>query len=123
MGDTLLGETFRNMNISDEEVKEVLAAQEANGSNAYDSANEMPEIQPGNLAIVELFFTVGKYWERAGMEAIQLCLDPVKVETRANKLVWYKRLDDPTQELLWYGLDIMENACLSAWSEHRKLNE
>lgn len=120
MSDTLLGETFRNMNVSDEEVKEALSAQEAMRNSANDSADKMPEIQPGNLAIVELFFTVGKYWERAGMEAIQLCLDPVKVETRANKLVWYKRLDDPTQELLWYGLDIMENACLTAWSEQRK---
>jgi len=119
----LLGETFRGMQVSEEEIKEVLAAQEANGSNAVESASKMPEVQPGNLAIVELFFAVGKYWERAGMEATRLCLDPLKVEARASKLRWYKSLDDEAIELIWQGLDIMESACLTTWSEHKKNNE
>lgn len=123
MSDTLLGETLKGMNVSDDEISAVLIAQASASANTTACKNAMPDIQPGNLATVELFFVVGKYWERAGMEAIQLCLDPVKVECRANKLVWYKTLTPLLQERLWDGLDIMENACLNAWAEHRKTNE
>ena len=118
-----MGETLREMNISEAEIKEIQLAQESNGSNDDDSANKKPDVQPGNLAIVELFFTVERYWERVGMEAIQLYLDPLKVEARASKLSWYKTLDDQTMELLWHGLDIMEKACLATWAEHKKVNE
>jgi hypothetical protein len=122
MNDTLLGETLKSMGVDDEEIKEVIITQKAD-RNAEDDSHKMPDVQPANLAIVELFLTVAKYWERAGMEAIQLYLDPLKVEARASKLVWYKTLDDHMKELLWFGLDMMENTCLTTWAEHKKRND
>ena len=100
------------MGLSQPEIDEALAAQSSNDQDDI-------EIQPGNWLTVALFFTVCRYWVRAGMEGRPVHLDPLRVEARANKLVWYKSLDDESMERLWAGLEVMELACLSAWREKK----
>ncbi|WP_085299250.1 hypothetical protein [Cognaticolwellia mytili] len=116
MGDNEFIETLRHMKVDESEIKEIIAQQQRDN----EQHDEALEIQPGNALIVHLFFIVAKYWERVGMEATPLYLDPVKVEARASKLAWYKQLDDEALELLWNGLDIMEMACSKVWSTQRE---
>lgn len=95
---------------SENDVKEVL-------SNTKHRESSEPQllIQPANYLIVNAFFAVCKYWDRAGMEAIRVSLDPIKVNMRLSKFTWYKTLSDSGMEKLWEGLDVMEQECLSVW--------
>lgn len=114
MAQETFSQTLQAMGASDDDIAQAVQQQ-------YQQPNhqQWPEIQPANYLIVALFFTVAKYFERAGMEATPICLDPVKVEARASKLTWYQQLDAPSMETLWYGLDVMENECLLAWQQQK----
>jgi len=120
MGKDTFAKTLESMGVSSEDIAKAITAQYPSSAKAQD---ELPEIQPANTIIVQLFFIVAKYWERIGMEATPICLDPIKVEARASKLRWYRGLDDKTLELVWEGLDVMETACLQAWHEQREANK
>jgi hypothetical protein len=116
MGKDSFTKTLESMDASAEEIRQAVAVQFAE----QQSSEKIPDIQPANFLIVELFFNVAKFFDRVGMEATPICLDPLKVETRAAKNRWYKQLDEQSMETLWHGLDVMENECLSAWYKQRQ---
>jgi len=116
MGKDTFTQTLKNIGASAAEISQAVTAQYPQ----QQDNEQIPDIQPANYLIVELFFSVAKYFERVGMEATPVCLDPLKVETRASKIAWYKKLDEKSMETLWYGLDVMESECLQAWSQQRE---
>lgn len=117
MGKDTFTQTLKNIGASAEEISQAVAVQYPQ----HEQNNEyIPDIQPANYLIVELFFTVAKYFNRVGMEATPVCLDPLKVEARASKIAWYKQLDETSMETLWHGLDVIESECLIAWHEQRE---
>ena len=54
------------------------------------------------------------------MEGQKVGLDPVMVEARASKIVWYQELDAHTKEWVWRGLDVMANMCIKTWHDEKK---
>jgi len=120
MGKESFAKTLESMGVSSDDIAQAIKVQFPLSDEDQD---KFPEIQPANVIIVQLFFLVAKYWERIGMEAIAVCLDPIKVESRASKLRWYKQLDDDALELIWDGLDVMETACLQAWHKQREVKK
>jgi len=116
MGKDTFTQTLENIGANAAEINQAVTAQYPQ----QQDKEQVPDIQPANYLIVELFFSVAKYFDRVGMEATPVCLDPLKVEARASKLRWYKQLDEASMETLWHGLDVMESECLSAWHEQRE---
>jgi len=107
-------QALENMGIDDAQISQVIEEQ-----TAVKQPGTMPDIQPANLLIVSLFFSVFRYWCRAGMEAQPIYLDPVAIETRASKLVWYQGLEAEEKQRVWDGLEVMENTCLKVWAEQK----
>jgi len=104
-----LEQTLQSMGIAQEEINEVLIAQ--------DQQNEdMPLIQPGNVLTVYFFNKVQRYWHRVGMEATPCYLDIAMIEARARKISWYRQLSNEASELLWEGMDILEHAFLATYN-------
>jgi hypothetical protein len=107
--------TFIENGASPEQIASIRQAQK--NQRKLDAA---PEIQPANVLIVVLFHTVAQYWIMAGMEGQRIALDPVMVETRASKILWYQKLDKRSMEIVWQGLDVMARACTAVWNEQKK---
>jgi hypothetical protein len=115
MDDDELLATFAQNGVSPEQLAIIRQTQKS-----QQKLNAVPEVQPANLLIVTLFHTVAQYWIMAGMEGQRIALDPVMVETRASKILWYQELDKRSMELVWQGLDVMARTCATVWKEQKQ---
>lgn len=107
-------DALKEMGIDEAEIDAAIREQQA-----IKQPDAIPDIQPANLLIASLFFSVSRYWCRAGMEAQPMYLDPAAIQTRANHLTWYQGITSEEKERVWDGLEVMENACLQAWAEQK----
>lgn len=80
----------------------------------------MPDVQPANQLIVELFFKCATQWNYAGMAGARTGLNYQAVDVRTKTVPEYTELEPELQSKVWDGLSVMEQACLKVWSEQSK---
>lgn len=82
---------------------------------ATTGINTTPDIQPGNLMTVQVFFAVSTQWVHAGMSGVRVGLNYPAVEARCRVMPDYQALELDEQNLIWSGLQRMEKAALEVW--------
>ncbi|WP_102798722.1 DUF1799 domain-containing protein [Bowmanella denitrificans] len=80
------------------------------------TAQAGPDIQPGNLLTVRLFYAVSTQWLTAGMAGTRTGLNYPAIDVRAMRMPDYQALPIELKDAVWRGLQVMELAALAAWS-------